>query len=104
MRNIIIICMLFILAGCNERLADPREMLIKSPADWILKYGDNEESRQTANIVLAIQVINRQAEAIKDLDGRLAVLEDPNNLLEKRVSKLEKVVSPSIPNPTLYWK
>lgn len=83
MKIITVLCLLFILAGCNERFADPREMLIKSPADWIIKYGDDFESQQTANIALAISVINRQAEAIKELDRRLIEMEkitDPNEV------------------------
>ncbi len=54
-----------------------QEQLIKSPADWIERYGDGLESQQTANIVIAIQVINKQGEAIKQLDKRLAAIEVP---------------------------
>lgn len=84
MKKIIVLLMLCFLAGCNENLADsPRDQLIKSPSEWIEKYGDDRESQMTANIVLAIQVINRQGEAIKALDKRLAVLEleDPNDTM-----------------------
>lgn len=73
-----------LLFGCQEELtSDYQEQLIKSPVDWIEKYGDSMESQQTANIVLAIQVINRQGEALKQLNERLAVLEkiaDPNGV------------------------
>lgn len=79
-----------LLSGCQEQQVinkSPREQLVKSPADWIEKYGDGLESQQTANIVLAIQVINRQGEAIKQLNERLVVLEagdviDPNEVKE----------------------
>lgn len=57
-----------------------QELLIKPPTEWIEQYGDGLESQQTANIVLAIQVINRQGEAIKELDERLKALEDPNGV------------------------
>ncbi len=80
----ILLSLAFVVCGCNEELTNsPQEQLIKSPVDWIEKYGDGLESQQTANIVLAIQVINRQGEAIKQLDRRLAVLEkvaDPNGV------------------------
>ena len=59
-----------------------QELLIRPPVEWIEQYGDGLESQQTANIVLAIQVINRQGEAIKELDRRLVALEkiDPNGV------------------------
>ncbi len=81
-RFILVVILVFVALGCEEQLANnPQELLIKSPADWIEKYGDSFESQQTANIVLSIQVINRQGEAIKQLDKRLIELEkvaDPN--------------------------
>ena len=77
-----VIILLCILAGCQPNISkSPREQLIKTPADWIVRYGDSMESQQTANIVLAIQVIDRQGKAIKELHNRLVVLEkiiDPN--------------------------
>jgi hypothetical protein len=85
--------LLIFLAGCNEELTDKsnlREQLLNlRPEDqvkWNERYGDNLESQQTANIVLAIQVINRQGEVIKQIDKRLTVLEkvsDPNGAPNK---------------------
>lgn len=79
---LLVLCFLF---GCQEEQitnkSNLQEQLIKSPVDWIEKYGNSMESQQTANIVLAIQVINRQGEALNQLNERLAVLEkvtDPN--------------------------
>ncbi len=80
MRKCIVLLMLCVLCGCNEELrTDFQAELIKSPANWLEKYGDSFESQQTANIALAIQVINRQGEAIKQLDDRLIAVEDPND-------------------------
>ena len=77
----ILLFLAIIVCGCNEQLPNsPQELLVKPPADWIEKYGDGLESQQTANIVLAIQVINNQGKAIKQLDKRLKVLEDPNGV------------------------
>lgn len=78
---IILLSIAFVVCGCQEQLAEsPQELLVKPPVEWIEKYGDGLESQQTANIVLAIQVINRQGEAIKQLDKRLEALEDPNGV------------------------
>jgi len=79
-KSLVVIILLSVLCGCQEDLqvSNAQEQLVKPPSDWIEKYGDNLESQQTANIVLAIQVINRQGKAIKQLDKRLDVLEDPN--------------------------
>lgn len=91
-----LIIILVAISGCQEGQqtiseslirSNPQEQLVKSPPDWIEKYGDDLESQQTANIVLAIQVINRQGEAIKQLNERLVILEagdvidfDPNKV------------------------
>lgn len=88
MKKIIVLLILCFLAGCEEQLANPPDFqreFIKLPAnsDWVVKYGDSFESQQAGNIVLAVQIINNQGEAIKQLDSRLAALEeatiiDPN--------------------------
>lgn len=86
MKKIIVLLLLCFLVGCQEQLVSKsglQKQLVKSPADWIEKYGDSLESQQTANIALAIQVINRQGNAIKQLDSRLVKLEgvaDPNGV------------------------
>lgn len=77
-----LIALLF--TGCEEQLAKPdlrNELISLQPeeqAKWNRMYGDSLDSKQTSNIALAIQVINRQGKAIKQLDKRLDVLEDPN--------------------------
>ena len=77
-----LIALLF--AGCEESLIKPDlrnellNLLPEEQAKWNRMYGDSLDSKQTSNIALAIQVINRQGKAIKQLDKRLDVLEDPN--------------------------
>lgn len=78
---LLLVLFVFVGFGCQEQLAEsPQGLLVKPPTEWIEKYGDGLESQQTANIVLAIQVINHQGEAIKQLDKRLEALEDPNEV------------------------
>ncbi len=80
-----LIALLF--TGCEEQFAKPdiRRELVKAPGNWVSIYGDDLESQQTANIALIIQVVNKQAETIKQLDIRLDDLEekitDSNNLV-----------------------
>lgn len=92
MKKIIVSLILcFLAVGCEEQLAKPdlRDMLMnlqpQEQAKWNARFGDSLDSKQTSNIALAIQVINNQGEAIKQLDERLAVVEDPNNSLENRI-------------------
>ena len=72
---LILLVIALMACGCQEQLADKpdlrRELLVRLPVEWVNRYGDDLESRQTANIVRAIQVINNQAQAIKQLDERL---------------------------------
>jgi hypothetical protein len=95
MKKIIVLLLLCFLVGCEEQLAQKPDLqnemisVEKLSADWLDKYGDDFESRQTANIVVAIQLINRQGTVIKKLNERLDVLEDPNNLYDK-LSKVNK--------------
>ena len=66
MKKLLLLLVVF-LVGCEEQLTKPdiRQELIRTPKNWVSIYGDGFESQQTANIALAIQVINRQGEAIK---------------------------------------
>ena len=95
MKKIIITLLLCFLAaaGCQEELvaqsdsallftSNPRELLVKSPVNWVEKYGDDSESQRIANIVLLIQVLNRQGAAIEQLDKRLIVLEKLSNIAD----------------------
>lgn len=93
MKKAIVLSMLLcILVGCQEeQTSDLSEQLLtlrpEDQAKWNEKYGDGFESQQTANLVLAIQTINRQGQAIQELDKRLVKLEkiaDPNETGESK--------------------
>ncbi len=82
---IVLLTLTLLICGCQQPTAkkpDLRgELFNLQPQDqakWNEKYGDNLDSKQTSNIVLIIQVLNKQGEAMKQLDSRLVKLEDPN--------------------------
>ena len=80
---IILLVLSFVICGCQEvARRDLREQLVNllpdDQAKWNEKYGDSLKSQLTANILLVIQVLNKQGEAMKQLDSRLVKLEDPN--------------------------
>lgn len=82
----VLLLLSLVVVGCNEQQVEqkvtgnPQELLVKLSADWIEKYGDSLESQLTANTILIIQVINRQGEAIKQLNERLIALEEFNTI------------------------
>lgn len=100
MKKIVMILMLILcfLIGCEEQLAKPdlQELLMKPPVEWVNKYGDGFESQQIANLVLAVQVINNQGEAIKQLNSRLIVLET------NAVTDKDEKVDPNKNKPYIY--
>ncbi len=83
MKKFIVLLLLLFVIGCGTiQKSSSQELLPKPNADvwtvWVEKYGDGIDSHQSAVALLSIEVINRQAKAIKQLDSRLTVLEDPN--------------------------
>ncbi|KKM81439.1 hypothetical protein LCGC14_1329780 [marine sediment metagenome] len=80
---IVLLVLSFVICGCQE-VSKPdlrRQLMTLRPDDqakWNEKYGDSLKSQLTANILLVIQVLNKQGEAMKQLDSRLVKLEDPN--------------------------
>ena len=87
---VILMAVALLFSGCEEELAQKPDLRNELPqlseitqnTNWIAKYGDGFESHQTANIALALHIINNQGEAIKQLNERLVKLEDPNLLTD----------------------
>ncbi len=84
---IVLLTLALLICGCQEQFTKPDlrgelfNLRSQDQTKWNEKYGDSLDSKQTSNIALITQVINKQGEAMKQLDSRLAVLEDPNTAL-----------------------
>ncbi len=86
---IVLLTLALLICGCQEQLVKPdlrSELFNLQPqgqAKWNEKYSDSLDSKQTCNIAVIVQVINKQGEAMKQLDRRLIELEivDTNDLI-----------------------
>ncbi len=76
--TIILIAILFCLAGCNDSNSELQRLRISASefaAKWIDEYGDGKESVRNYNIALTQQIVNRQAQAIEELNKKIRAVE-----------------------------
>jgi len=78
MKKCIILIVLLFVIGCTENRRAEKYPLENPSAEWIEKFGDNNESIAAYNIVMNRHILTSHYKKIYEINERLKAIDDSN--------------------------